>query len=522
MIRRVEIPRYFLVAYWPIPGNNSSVIPWLMSRVQRFFFLRCLWSGSLLAVAFSVVVAGCGGGSGGGSSNPVETLSSVTPASVAAGTSGLTLTLSGSNFASNSTVQWNGTSLSTTYESATSLKANVPDNLLTAPGNASLTVQNASAGGMSSALKFSVIAPPQTTLTAVALAVSDFAWDATNQKIYAINAGDNTTSVIDPIAGTPGASVSTGSLGAVAVSDDGQYLYGGTGSTTTAENGDPIGGTTSVQRFLLPGLTPDILIPVFSESGLELLPPIVGSISVAPGASHTVMVSLASGRPELYPSSVVLYTDSTPGPHINPTIPLTGPQWFIASIAWGPDASTLYLGGSNALQTFTVMSSTVTQTGSYSNVFNYWTANDQIHFDKGTGYVYDDGGTVVDPKSGTVVGQYVTNFQNSQLGGQVMIPDSSTHRVFFLGQTSAQAGGQDYTLAVFDQQQFTQLGSMTIPNAAPTFDYVPQKLIRWGASGLAFSSGESLLLVDGGFVNPNATQDSSTGTIIKSNAIRTR
>jgi hypothetical protein len=122
---------------------------------------------------------------------------------------------------------------------------------------------------------------------------------------------DNTTNVIDPIAGTPVASVSTGSLYSLAVSDDGQYLYGGT-SSTTAENGVPMGGASSVQRFLLPGLTPDIQIPVFSESGLELLPPSVALVRVAPGASHTVMASLASGRPEFYASSVVLYTDSTP------------------------------------------------------------------------------------------------------------------------------------------------------------------------------------------------------------------
>jgi hypothetical protein len=101
-----------------------------------------------------------------------------------------------------------------------------------------------------------------------------------------------------------------------------------------------------------------------------------------------------------------------------------------------------------------------------------------------------------------------------------MIPDSSIDRVFFLGQTNEQAGGLDYTLAVFDQQQFTQLESITIPNVNYLFTDAPQKLIRWGTSGLAFSSGESLLLVDGGFVNPNATPDSSTGMIINSNAIR--
>jgi hypothetical protein len=68
------------------------------------------------------------------------------------------------------------------------------------------------------------------------------------------------------------------------------------------------------------------------------------------------------------------------------------------------------------------------------------------------------------------------------------------------------------------------LGSITItiPNAVYSFASVPQKLIRWGTSGLAFSSGASFVLVDGGFVNPNATPDSSTDTIIDSIAISTR
>jgi hypothetical protein len=70
------------------------------------------------------------------------TISSLSPSSAVAGAPAFTLTVSGSNFVSGSTVQWGGTALTTTFVSATQLTAAVPANLVAAAGSVNVTVVN--------------------------------------------------------------------------------------------------------------------------------------------------------------------------------------------------------------------------------------------------------------------------------------------------------------------------------------------------------------------------------------------
>jgi len=75
------------------------------------------------------------------------TITSLWPTSVAAGGSAFTLGVVGIDFTSGATVQWNGTSLPTTFVSATQLTASVSASLITAVGTASVSV---SSGGQTS------------------------------------------------------------------------------------------------------------------------------------------------------------------------------------------------------------------------------------------------------------------------------------------------------------------------------------------------------------------------------------
>ena len=89
--------------------------------------------------------------------NPVPTLASINPPSAAAGTAAFTLTLTGTNFISGSQVQWNGTPLTTTFNSAVQLMAAVPANLIATVGTANVTVVNpAPGGGTSGAQTFTI------------------------------------------------------------------------------------------------------------------------------------------------------------------------------------------------------------------------------------------------------------------------------------------------------------------------------------------------------------------------------
>lgn len=89
--------------------------------------------------------------------NPVPSLSSISPTSATAGAAATTLTVNGSNFVSASVVNWNGSALTTTYVSATKLTAAVPASLLTTAGSASVSVVSpAPGGGTSSGATFTI------------------------------------------------------------------------------------------------------------------------------------------------------------------------------------------------------------------------------------------------------------------------------------------------------------------------------------------------------------------------------
>ncbi len=94
--------------------------------------------------------------------NPAPTASSISPSTCLVGATGFTLTVTGSDFISSSVINWNGTPLTTTYVSATSLTASVPANLVASSGTANVTVTNASPGGGTSspALTFTITAAP--------------------------------------------------------------------------------------------------------------------------------------------------------------------------------------------------------------------------------------------------------------------------------------------------------------------------------------------------------------------------
>jgi hypothetical protein len=101
------------------------------------------------------------------------------------------------------------------------------------------------------------------------------------------------------------------------------------------------------------------------------------------------------------------------------------------------------------------------------------TGGGYIHSDFGTGLIYSDGGVVADPNTGAIVGNYGAS--------GLVAPDSSLNRVFILGQTTAQAGTDDFTIESFDEKSFAPVSSITLNNVSGS----PIALARWGTTGLA-------------------------------------
>ena len=96
----------------------------------------------------------------------------------------------------------------------------------------------------------------------------------------------------------------------------------------------------------------------------------------------------------------------------------------------------------------------------------------------GTGLIYSDCGNVANPTTLATVGTYNA--------GGLLVPDSSLNRVFILGQTSAQANTNNYTIESFNQTAFTPVSSITLNN----LQGIPFAFSRWGASGLAVLNGD--------------------------------
>jgi hypothetical protein len=96
------------------------------------------------------------------SSANAPAICSLSPASVVAGASDFTITVSGASFAANSTVRWNNSARTTTFVSANTVQAQIKATDVANAGVEPVTVVN-SGGGSSPALNFSILPTPPVT-----------------------------------------------------------------------------------------------------------------------------------------------------------------------------------------------------------------------------------------------------------------------------------------------------------------------------------------------------------------------
>jgi len=111
--------------------------------------------------------------------NPVPLVNQpFVPDATPAGGSGFTLTVNGTGFVSSSVVNWNGTSLTTTFVTRNQLTATVPSSDLATASTASVTVINpAPGGGTSNVVPFTVTSPTNSislTSSTVGVGVSPY------------------------------------------------------------------------------------------------------------------------------------------------------------------------------------------------------------------------------------------------------------------------------------------------------------------------------------------------------------
>jgi trimeric autotransporter adhesin len=478
-----------------INGNSflaSSSVQWNGSPVATTYSTSSQLQAQITAAdisnsgsaAVSVINPAPGGGNSGSAeftisatSNAVPALTSLSPSSVNAGASGFILTLNGADFVPASTIQWNGAALATTYLSGTQLEAQIPTSDIAAPGFADVVVLNPGPGGGASAPTVFTTAYAPTVVSQLA---NDLVWDSTYQLIYLsvpslAASNGNTISVLNPLTGSITSSQFAGSEpNVLAVDDDDQFLYVG------------LDGSSSVQRYTLPGLLPDINYSLGADPLFG--PTSAFDLQVAPGLPHTTAVSRGTfGSAD---AGMTIYDDATPRPTT------TGDREGVYdSLQWGSD-TTIYANNSEStgfdFYVLTVSSSGVVVSKDYPNEFSTFYIS--IHYDSGTNLVYTDDGYVINPSNG----QHVGAFQAAGL----MIPDSTLNSAFFLGQTQSQVGTTNFTIESFDLTTFAPTAEIVVPNVQGN----PRHFILWGTNGLAFND-------DAGFVyilnNPFVAADGS-------------
>jgi hypothetical protein len=392
------------------------------------------------------------------SPNPVPVLTSISPNSAMAGAGSTQVTLTGSNFIPASQVLLNGSiQLSTVYESSTLLMATIPSSSLATAGSLTLSVSNPTpGGGTSTGAAFNVNSNSSTSgETVVDVAANDLAWDPVNQVIYlslpsSDGANGNSVEVLDPTTGNLGTSVFAGSEpDLLAVSKTSQYLY------------VSLDGSSSLQRFKLPGLTPDIDLSFGPANFFGSY--VAMDVEASPAADGTVAFVLGNlGVSPEEEGGVLIYDDSTER----------------ANSLCG------FNGGFGSAGT--------SCSSSNGNLFDsiQWSPADT------TNMLYTDYGVVIDPATGEKAGTIDAS--------GLAVPDGANGIIFYLGQTLTGGSANTYTIESFDIHHLTPIATLDVHNVTG----LPTHLIRWGSNGLAFTTepggvnggGGQVYIVSGSFV----------------------
>src|SRR5262249_18315506 len=141
--------------------NGSSVVRWSGSNRTTTFIsstqLQAAIPASDTAATGTAAVTVFNPTPGGGTSssvtftitttNPVPTLSSISPPSATAGGAAFTVNATGTNFAITSVIRWNGSNRTTTFVSSTQLTAQIPAADIAGAGTVPVTVFNPTPGG---------------------------------------------------------------------------------------------------------------------------------------------------------------------------------------------------------------------------------------------------------------------------------------------------------------------------------------------------------------------------------------
>ncbi|MGB9409545.1 MAG: hypothetical protein WCA89_18570 [Terracidiphilus sp.] len=246
----------------------------------------------------------------------------LSPGSVTAGGAAFTLTITGKDFTSVSTLAWDGVALTTTYKSAAQLTALVPASLIASEGTARITVTTV--GGATSGATL-IINPPPPAISAQAMT-----YKSATQLTAAVH-----TNLVNTVNGTfPGAALDVNPPSPAITSLSPSRIIVGNGAFAMNVYGKNFTSTAVVNW----GTTPLVTI----RTGGETLSAQVPANLVATVGTASVTVTTAGGT-----SAPVSFTIAPPSPAIASLSP--------SSAAAGGATFTLTINGANFVRNMNIL-----------------------------------------------------------------------------------------------------------------------------------------------------------------------
>jgi len=332
---------------------------------------------------YSKTIAKASGGFVPSSAAPV--LNTLTPATASAGTSGLTLAISGSNFVPGAVVKFNGTNLSTSFVSPNNLTAVLTAANLVLVGTFPVTVTNPDAPTVSSnALNFTVSSPPAPNPTPAISSLSPSSATAGSGPITLTINGSGfiaSSSVTFGGAAHIATLVSSNQLTITLCTSDLSTI----GSfPVVVVNPAPGGGTSNAINFNVAGAT---ILGAGADGNLYRIEPMTGA-TVLIGPLPTVMSDIAAYNGVLYGISYTFGTLYRIDPNTGAGSAIgTGPDnLFLNALAFGP-TGTLYAAGGGNFGILSTSTGLATIVGGSSWPLSGYACSGDIEFDK-TGKLY--------------------------------------------------------------------------------------------------------------------------------------
>jgi hypothetical protein len=182
--------------------------------------------------------------------NPVPATTGLSPSLAAAGGPAFTLTVNGGNFVSDSVVQWNGSSRTTTYVSATQLTAAISAADIATAGTAQMTVFNPAPGGGTSNAQTFTITVPDNPVPAISSLSPSSATAGGSAFTLTVDGSDFVTGSVVQWNGSSRTTTFVSSTQLTAAIPAADIATAGTAQVTVF-NPAPGGGTSNAQTFTI-------------------------------------------------------------------------------------------------------------------------------------------------------------------------------------------------------------------------------------------------------------------------------